>query len=206
MVMTNRYSKIEKTNKNIEIVTGNFFPAWAFALAFVLLVGGVTFVIYETLYFHKVGAPFFLTAGIIVFPIVWFSKKFFEFNPDTKQCRNGFYLFGFKLGEWEPLEIKHAYIAFQRYSENVNFSYGGLFKRDVEDTVFELRLVYSDSNFRTLVSGRDFQSVAMMLQLGKILSLIYNVEFKDFVKGVVRKEIKGQSNSNPLLWDERRKT
>jgi hypothetical protein len=104
------------------------------------------------------------------------------------------------------LEIKHAYIAFQRYSEKVHFSYGGLYKRDVEDTVFELRVVYSGSDFRTLVSGRDFQSVAMMIQLGKILSLIYNVEFKDLVKGVVRKEIKGQPNSNPLLWDERRKT
>jgi hypothetical protein len=159
---------------------------------------------------RPIGAYFILLGSIIIATPIWFSKKFFEFNPDTKQCRKGFRLFGFKLGEWEPLEVKCAYIAFQRYNESVHFSYGGLFKFDVEDFVFELRLVNSSSNFRTLVSGRDFQSVAMMIQLGKILSLIYDVEFKDLVKGVVRKEMKmEQSNSKPQLgdqWDERYKT
>lgn len=207
-----------KPNKNIEILTGNFFPAWVFALAFVLVVGGISAVIYQILYMHQIGAYFFLAGSIIISIIVRSSRKFFEFNPNTRQCRNGLYLFDFKyglhlfdfkLGKWKPLEIKRAYIAFQRYNENVHFSYGGLFKRDVEDVVFELR-IYSNSTFRTLVSGRDFQSVAMMLQLGKILGLIYNVEFKDLVKGVVRKEMKKeQSNSKPQLWDqwdERHKT
>ena len=202
---------MEKQNKNIEIVTGSFFPAWVFALVFVLVVGSIALMVYETFYFHQVGAPFWLVGSCVFALFVSPSKKFFEFNPDTKECRKGFYWrlrYGkaFKQGEWEPLEIKRACISFQRYNENVHFNYGGLFKREVEDIVFELRIVYSSSVFRTLVSGRDFQSVAMMIQLGKILSLIYNVEFKDLVKGVVRKEIKGQPNSNPLLWDERRKT
>ena len=100
------------------------------------------------------------------------------------------------------MEIGHAYIAFQRYNENVHYSYGGLFRQNVTDAVFELRLVYPDLTFKTLVSGRSFQSVAMMIQLGKILSLIYNVEFKDFVKGTVRKEIKREQS---LLLDERSK-
>ena len=193
---------MKKTDKNIEIVTGNFFSAWMFALAFVFIVGGVSAVFYQILFFYKLGAYFWLTGSIIFSTIVWFSKKFFEFNPDTKQCRKGFYLFGFKLGEWEPLEIGRAYVAFQRYDENVHFTYGGLFNKSIKDTIFELRLVYPNSTFRTLVSGRDFQSVAMMLQLGKILGLVYNVEFKDFVKRTVQKEIKKQ----PLLWDERSKT
>ena len=210
---------MEKPNKNIEILTGSFFPAWVSALAFVLVVGSISAVVYQELYMHQIGAFLFLAGSIIISIIVGSSKKFFEFNPNTRQCRNGLYLFDFKyslhlfdfkLGKWKPLEIKRAYIAFQRYNENVHFSYGGLFKRDVEDVVFELR-IYSDSTtFRTLVSGRDFQSVAMMLQLGKILSLIYNVEFKDLVKGVVRKEMKKeQLNSKPQLsdqWDERHKT
>ena len=185
---------MKKPNKNIEILTGDFFPTWAFALAFVLIVGAVAAIIYQFMFAYQIdfisrmGTYFFLAGSIVISSIIWFSKKFFEFNPDTKQCRKGFYLFGLKRGKWMPLEIKNAYIAFQRYNENIHFTYGGLFNRSIEDTVFELRLVYSNSSFKTLVSGRDFQSVAMMIQLGKILSLIYHVEFKDFVKGIVRKE------------------
>jgi len=185
---------MEKPNKNIEIVTGDFFPAWAFALAFVLIVMAVVsvgyqmFFAYESTFTEQSIFFIFAACSMVISAIIWFSKKFFEFNPDTKQYRKGFYLFGWKQGRWELLEIKRAYIAFQRYNENIHYSYGGLFKQNVTDAVYELRLVYPDSTFKTLVSGRDFQSVAMMLQLGKILSLIYKVEFKDFVKGIIRKE------------------
>jgi len=185
---------MEKPNKNIQILTGDFFPTWAFALTYVLIVGAIVSIIYQLIYHHhttfalQVAGGLFLIVCIILSSVVWFSKKFFEFNPGTKQCRKGYYLFGLKRGEWTPLEIGRAYIAFQRYNEDVHYSYGFFFKQSITDSVFELRLVYPDLTFKTLVNGRDFQSVAMMLQLGKILSLIYNVEFKDFVKGVIRKE------------------
>jgi len=186
---------MNNSNKNIEIITGDFFPAWALASAFVLVMIGVVVVgyemlfIYEPVFIERLITFLFVAFTIIVFVVIWFSKKFFEFNPDTKQCRKGFFLFGFKWGKWLPLEIGKAYIAFQCYKENVHFTYGGLYNRDIEGTVFEIRLVYPDLSFKTLVSsGRDFKAVAMMLQLGKILSLIYNVEFKDYVKGVIRKE------------------
>ena len=185
---------MEKPNKNILVLTGDFFPTWTFALTYVLIVGAIVSIVYQLIYHHhttfthQVASGLFLVGSIVFSTVIWFSKTFFEFNPDTKQCREGYYLFGLKRGEWMPLEIGRAYIAFQRYNEDVHYSYGGLFKQSVTDSVFELRLVYPDLTFKTLVNGRNFQAVAMMLQLGKILSLIYNVEFKDFVKGVVRKE------------------
>ena len=84
---------MKKTDKNIEIITGDFFPAWAFALAFVLIVGAVVAIIYQTMFAYQIDfvshmGTYFLGTGSIIFSsIVWFSKKFFEFNPDTKQCR-----------------------------------------------------------------------------------------------------------------------
>ncbi len=190
---------MNKLNRNIEIITGNFFHAWVFAFLFVMLIAAIIAV-------YQIGAYLFLAVSILLSIITWFSKKFFEFNPDTKEYRNGFYLFGFKLGKWKPLEIERGYIAFQRYDENVHYTYGGLFNKNVEDKVFELRLVYPDLTFKKLVNGRDFRSVAMMVQLGKILSLLYYVEFKDFVKGTVHKDMKRErSNDNPLLLDERKK-
>jgi len=187
---------MNNSNKNIEIITGNFFPSWAFSLAFVLVVGAVVAVGYLMLFpfvlppVEQLIIYLFSAFSIIASALIWFSKKFFEFDSETKQSRTGFYFFGFKTGKWQPLEIGKAHIAFQRYSENIHLTYGGFFKQSAEDQVFELRLVYPDLSFKKLVSGRDFKSVAMMLQLGKILSLVYNVEFKDYVKGVIRKEIK----------------
>ena len=171
------------TNKNIKILTSNFFPAWVIALFFVLTVLAII-IVYQT------GDFLILAGAILLSSTVWFSKNFFEFNPDTKQYREGFYLSGWKYGKWKPLEISNAYIAFQGYSENVHYTYGGLFNQNVTDSVFELRLVYPDLTFKKIVNGRDMQSVITMLQLGKILSSIYNVEFKDFVKETVRKNLK----------------
>ncbi len=187
---------MNKSNKNIEIITGDFFPSWTFALAFVLVIGAVVAVGYQMLFSYvqvfteQLITFLFAAFSIVVSAVIWFSKKFFEFNPDAKHYRNGFYLFGFKLGKWQSLEIGKAYIAFQRYTENIHFTYGGLYNKSVDDTIFEIRLVYPDLSFKTLVSGRDFKSVAMMIQLGKILSLIYKVEFNDYVKGIIRKEIR----------------
>jgi hypothetical protein len=187
---------MNKSNNNIEIITGDFFPSLAFVLAFILMVGAVVtvgyqmFFVYKPVFTEQALAFLFVAFSMAVCAVIWFSKKFFEFNPDTRQSRKGFYLFGFKSGKWLPLEIGKAYIAFQRYTENIHFTYGGLYNKNVDDTIFEIRIVYPDLSFKTLVSGRDFKSVAMMIQLGKILSLIYNVEFKDYVKGVIRKEIR----------------
>ncbi len=182
---------MNNSNKKIEIISGNFFPSWTFALAFVLVVGTVVSVGYQLFFAYE---PIwelisvFAVFSIVFSAIVWFSKNFFEFNPEKKECRKGFYLFGFKLGTWFPLEIGKAYVAFQRYEENVHYTYGGLYNKNVMDFVFEIRLVYPDLSFKTLVNGRDFKSVATMIQLGKMLSSIYRVEFKDYVKGIIRKE------------------
>ncbi len=185
---------MNSSNKNIEIISSDFFPAWTFALVFVLVIlsvfgiGYQIFIAYKPPFIEQLLVFIFAACNIVASAFVWFSKKFFEFNPDTKQYRKGFRLPGWKLGEWQPLEIKRAYIAFQRYEENVHYTYWGLYNKNVTDTVFELRIVYPDLTFKTLVNGRDFKSVATMIHLGKILSSIYDVEFKDFVKGVIRKE------------------
>jgi len=174
---------MDRTNKNIKILTGNLFPAWVLALFFVLVILAII-IVYQT-------GDFLILAGtILLSSIVWFSKKFFEFNPETKQYREGVCLSRWKHGKWEPLEISNAYIAFQRYNENIHYTYGGLFNQNINDAVFELRLVYPDLTFKKIVNGRDMQSVITMLQLGKILSSLYNVEFRDFVKETVRKNLK----------------
>lgn len=173
---------MEKSEKkNIYIQTGDFFPTWVFVFFFVLIVAATIAVFQFELYA-------FLIVTILLSVIIWFSKKIFEFDPNTKCYRKGVDLWGIRLGKWHPLEIEQGYIAFQRYDENSHYTYGGLLNRSVTDTIYELRLVYPNSTFKTLVSGNDFQAVAMMLQLGKLLALIYHVDFKDYVKNTIHKK------------------
>jgi hypothetical protein len=168
--------------KSITIITEDFFPAWIYAVCIVVLIlGGVL------IYF--LGNFFLLFAAVIFSFIVWFSKKYFEFSPDKREYRNGFYFLGLKTGEWKSLEIEKGYLAFQRYGESVNYSFGGLFRTDVQERIFELRIVYPDGTFYTLVTGRDVEAVTKILQMGKMLAALYRVDFKDFVKGTIGKEV-----------------
>lgn len=169
-------------NITITIQTEDFFSAWIYAACLVFLVFGGVWVYF----FHNF---IFLIVAIILSLIVWFSKKYFEFDPTHKQYRNGMYLLGLKTGAWKPLEINKGYLAFQHYGESVNYSFGGLFRTDIQEKIFELRVVFPDGSFRTLVTGRNVEAVKKMLELGKILGVLYRIEFKDYVRGTIGKEI-----------------
>jgi len=169
------------TGKNIEIVKNYFLPPWVYALSFVVIISVFVFAYLEF---------YFLAAVSLFFALkVWFLRKIFEFNPATKQYRDGFLLSGFRWGEWKPLEISgNSHISFQSYNENVHYTYGGLFNQEVKDSIYEIRIIYPDLTFKTLVNGRDLQSVITMVRFGKLLSSIYNVKFIDHVKETISKK------------------
>ena len=175
--------------KNIEISEKNLFYSWAMTLSGIVLILGIAYAISGEL-IYTLSIPervllFLIT--FIQFILLCFTKKLFEFNPNTKEYRTGFKLFGYKHGEWKPFVADCSHFAFQRYEENIHYTFGGLASKYVSEEIFELRKIKSGRAFEPIISGSDIKSVIAMVTLGKMLGKIYGIPIYDHVKGLAKK-------------------
>jgi hypothetical protein len=114
--------------------------------------------------------------------VLMWTKKLFEFNPDTKEIREGGCLFKWEKGEWKKFTPNCSHFAFQQYSETADYNFGGIFNKQVKSHVYDLRMIFPDNSFKSIIARSDFQSVAKMVILGNTLSKVYNIPFYDYVK------------------------
>ena len=182
--------------KIISIRSENYFETIWVAIGFISYVSSLAIVIIWLYYFFQ--DPTLKFSEQIVdflcfeFPIILLlcavgtvlmcTKKLFEFNPDTKELREGYYLFKWEKGDWKPLNPQCSHIAFQRYNEVANYNFGGIFNKQVKSHIYDLRFIYPNNSFKSIIARSDFQSVAKMVILGKVMSKVYNVPFYDYVK------------------------
>ena len=137
----------------------------------------------------------FMILFTVVGTILMFTKKLFEFNPDTKELKEGCYLFKWERGDWKPLDPQCSHIAFQRYNEVADYNFGGIFNKQVKSHIYDLRFIYPDNKFKSIIARSDFQSVAKMVILGKTMSKVYNVPFYDYVKELLMQQQKIKETS-----------
>ncbi|GEM_PF-1917748 len=177
--------------KNIEISEKNLFYTWVIVLSGIVLILGITYAIYGEFIYLKFSIPIriliFLISSI-QFIFLCFSKKLYEFNPNTKEYREGFKLFNYKHGNWIPFKADCAHFTFIRYEENVHYTYGGLTNKFISEEIFELRKTYKNQTFEVIISGSKLKSVVAMVTLGKMLNKIYGLPFYDYVRGFAQKE------------------
>ncbi len=123
-----------------------------------------------------------------------FSRKTYDFDPEKKQVRVGGHFYHWDWGEWKDFNPEGSYLAFQRYEQTSNYSYGGIYERKVSEYVYDLRLVKQDGSFESIVSGSDFRCVSEIIVLGKKLEEVYGLKFNDYVREIVRKELRNRKN------------
>lgn len=121
-----------------------------------------------------------------------FSRKTYDFNPEKKQVRNAGHFYHWDWGEWKEFYLDGSYLAFQRYEQTNNYSYGGIYERKVSEYVYDLRLVKQDGTFESIVSGSDFRCVSEIIVLGKKMGEVYGLNFNDYVREIVRKELQSR--------------
>lgn len=116
------------------------------------------------------------------------TKRFFEFNPETKEIREGKKFINWEFGKWQPFNPQCNRIAFQRYEQNSDYTYGGLYSKKVNEYVYDLRLVNADNTFTSLISASEFKTVSQIIILGKKISEVYNIPLHDYVIELLKKK------------------
>lgn len=191
-------------NKDIiEVETGSFFPIAVVGLGFVAIAGALAVFFVKLHYvltvdifkpFPNVVMEFFrddfplMALLTIVGVVLMGSRKITCFNAADKTFMRGFRLFSFRKGKWQPLSLDDcAYITFQRYKMNIDYTFGGLLNKHVDEYVYDLRFVKKNGGFDSFVSASTFQAVAEIVKLGNVLSKLYNVPFSDYVKQALMK-------------------
>ncbi len=106
--------------------------------------------------------------------------------------RNAGHFYHWDWGEWKDFCLEGSYLAFQRYEQTNNYSYGGIYERKVSEYVYDLRLVKQDGTFESIVSGSDFRCVSEIIVLGKKMGEVYGLNFNDYVREIVRKELQNR--------------
>ncbi len=115
------------------------------------------------------------------------TERFFSFNPETKQIREGGKFLKWSWGKWKDFQPNCKYVAFQRYEQTSNYSYGGFFEKTISEYIYDLRLIKEDKSFVSLISVSEFKSIAQTVVLGKKISEVYGIPFYDYVKELVKK-------------------
>lgn len=117
-----------------------------------------------------------------------FTRRIVLFNAETKEMMDGWQFFRWTHGKWKKFEPNCSHFAFQRYKQTHQFHYGGLYEKSVEEYIYDLRMIYPDQTFQTLVSANEFQSVAQIVLLGRKLSEVYQLPFYDYVREILKKQ------------------
>ncbi len=192
-------------NKDIiEVETGTYFPiavvgigfvciVWALAIFFVKLHYVLTVDIFKPwpkilMEFVTDDLPWMILLTVVGL-VLMFMRKITCFDPATKMYRRGMRLFSFRAGEWRPLSLEEcSYLSFQRYKTNIDYTFGGLLNKHVDEYIYDLRFVKRDGTFESFVSASTFQAVAQIVKLGNLLGKLYGVPFSDYVKQALMKK------------------
>lgn len=194
---------MERKEDLIVVETGPFFPIAVVGLGFVALAGALAIFLVKAHYvltvdifkpwsnilleFLRDDLPYMLllTAVGLFFMC---ARKVTCFDSSSKSFMRGFRLFSFRRGTWQPLSLDGCdYITFQRYKTHIDYTFGGLLNKHVDEYVYDLRFVKKDGTFESFVSASTFQAVAEMVKLGNLFSRIYNKPFSDYVKKALMK-------------------
>ncbi|MCQ2225015.1 MAG: hypothetical protein MJZ14_04720 [Paludibacteraceae bacterium] len=194
---------MDKKDEIIVVESGSFFPiavvglgfiafAWAAAIFFVKLHYVITVDIFKP--WSKILVEFvtddlpWMVLLSLVGTVLMCSKRITCFNPAAKAYMKGFKLFTFQKGAWIPLSLENcSYITFQRYKQNIDYTFGGLLNKHVDEYVYDLRFVKKNGTFESFVSASTFQAVAEIVKLGNVLSKLYGIPFSDYVKQALMK-------------------
>ncbi|MCQ2199931.1 MAG: hypothetical protein MJZ19_09475 [Paludibacteraceae bacterium] len=120
------------------------------------------------------------------------TKSLYAFNPESKSDFRGYKFLGKEYGEWHPLDLNSipnfSYIAFQSYNQTQTFNFMGVTKNEVDEDMFELRLICGQ-NFITLISTSEFSQLPNVVKLGRTMAQVYNVKYCDYVRDSYRKRM-----------------
>ena len=189
----------------IKVEQGSYFSMPVIVIGSMLIFGALSVFLvwlYHALIFDS---PFMKTSDIllgflahelplmvllgIAGSILVFSSKTFEFDCETKStCIRGHFL-KWSWGEWHPFQPDCSHFAFQRYEQTSSYSFGGFFKKEVPEHIYDLRMIKNNKSFESLISASDFRAVASIILLGKKLSETYEIPFYDYVKEIVKKQM-----------------
>ena len=117
-----------------------------------------------------------------------FTQRVILFNTESKELLDGWKFFRWTHGQWKSFEPNCSHFAFQRYQQTHKFSYGGLYEREVDEYVYDLRMIFPDQTFQSIASATDFQAVTQIILLGRKMSEVYNLPFYDYVRELLKKQ------------------
>lgn len=187
----------------IEVESGSFFPIAVVGLGFVSIAGALAIFLVKLHYvltvdifkpwlnvlieFLRDDLPWMALLGIVGV-VLMCTRKVTCFDPTSKTYMKGLRFFSYRRGEWKPLSLEnYAYITFQRYKMNIDYTFGGLLNKHVDEYVYDLRFIRKDGTFDSFVSASTFQAVAEIVKLANLLSKLYNIPFSDYVKQALMK-------------------
>lgn len=132
----------------------------------------------------------FLFSGLLGFLTYMFitCRDSFIFDEVENKYFLGYKILGKDKGEWKKAEGGIARVVFQTYDQSQTFNFMGISKNKVDETVFELRLVYDEQRYECLVSTSDFKCLPMTLKVGKMIAEANGVKFFDYVKDKFKKQ------------------
>ena len=162
-----------------------FSPGWrgTFALLFPV-VALVQFFYVDPLWLAIVVAVLLLAVAFVG----WSAFYEYQFDTIERKYRVALRLPFGEYGDWIKItRLDCQNITFQEYQQEFTFHFLNLYKTHVDEKVFSLRLMNADGSYRTLAETVHFESVPAMLGLGRKLGEIYNVQFVDLVKDLVRR-------------------
>lgn len=188
----------------LRVNKGNYFSAPIVVVGSMLIFAAVG-VLLNSLYHSMIfEAPFRKVSDMVVdffiydFPLmvlliivgsflIW-TTRFFEFDSEQKRIREGGRFWKWERGEWTDFQPQCKYIAFQRYEQTNDYTYGGLYSKVVSEYVYDLRLIYADGHFESVVSASDFEAVSQIILLGKKMGEVYQLPFNDYVLQLLKKK------------------
>ncbi len=131
-----------------------------------------------------------LFAGLMAFVtyMLMTSRDTFVYDPSENKYFSGYSLLGKDKGEWKKVDGNFSRVVFQTYEQSQTFNFMGLSKNKVDETVFELRMVYDDQTYDCLISTSDFKSLPSTLKIGKQVADVNNVKFFDYVRDKYKKQ------------------
>lgn len=204
------YGREKKEREIITVDKGPYFPIIVVTLGVMLMIGALSVFLIWAYQTYVSDSPYLEMSVVMIdfalfeFPIIVglsavgaflvLSKRKFQFDVGSKMTRETGCFGHWEWGNWIPFEPKGKYLAFQRYEQNYDYKFGGIYDKQIQEYVYDLRLVQDQNTFTSIVSGSDFRCVAQIISLGKKIGEIYGLTFNDYVKEIIKKEMSRERN------------
>lgn len=125
---------------------------------------------------------------LLLIGIVGFTLHYtYQYDTEKMLYRKSKVTLGFYFGQWEELNTKNCYVAFQMFNQNYEINFMNMYTTATNEDVFIIRLVNSDGSYFTCAETTDYKSLNSCLLFCKVLSEKYEIPFRDFVKDLVLK-------------------